>query len=120
MRLLLDHNAPRGLREILAGHEVRSAYEMRWAELANGELLDAAEAAGFDALITGDKGIRHQQRVRGRTIAIVILGTTHWPTICANPQPICDAVSAALPGTYTVVPFARPPRRNRPPPLYQP
>lgn len=56
MRLLLDHNAPRGLRDILAGHEVRSAYEMRWAGLGNGDLLDAAEKAGFDALITGDKG----------------------------------------------------------------
>ncbi|HJU19393.1 MAG TPA: hypothetical protein VJ770_23305 [Stellaceae bacterium] len=117
MRLLLDHNAPRGLRGILAGHEVRSAYEMRWAELANGELLDAAEEAGFDALVTGDKGLRHQQRMAGRTIAVVVLGTTHWPTIRANPQPICDAVSAALPGTYTVVPFARSGRRHRRPPL---
>jgi putative NIF3 family GTP cyclohydrolase 1 type 2 len=120
MRLLLDHNAPKGLRGILSGHEVRSAYEMRWAGLANGKLLDAAEQAGFDALITGDKGIRHQQHIEGRMIAVVILGTTHWPTIRANPQPICDAVSAALPGTYTVVPFARPTRRHRLPPLHQP
>jgi hypothetical protein len=97
MRLLLDHNAPRDLREILAGHEVHSAYEMRWAELANGQLLDATEQAGFDALITGDKGIRHQQRIAGRTIAVVVLGTTHWPTIRANPQPIREALSAALP-----------------------
>lgn len=29
---------------------------MRWAGLGNGDLLDAAEKAGFDALITGDKG----------------------------------------------------------------
>lgn len=84
MRLLLDHNAPRGLREILVGHEVRSAYEMRWAGLTNGQLLDAAERAGFDVLITGDKGIRHQQRVGGRAIAVVVLGTTHWPTIPAT------------------------------------
>lgn len=92
---------------------------MGWAGLSNGELLDAAEQAGFDTLITGDEGIRHQQR-KGRAITVVVLGTTHWPTIRAGPQPICDAVSAALPGTYTVVPFARPARRRRLPPLHQP
>ncbi|MGH7037055.1 MAG: hypothetical protein ACREE4_10125 [Stellaceae bacterium] len=70
MRLLLDHNVPRGLREILAGREVFSAYEMQWAGLTNGQLLDAAEAVGFDIMITGDKGIRYQQHLQGRTIAL--------------------------------------------------
>lgn len=98
----------------LLGHEVRSAYEMRWAELTNGKLLDAAEQAGFDILITGDKRLRHQQRIKGRAIAVVILGPTHWWTIRANPQPICDAVSAALAGTYDRGPFAHSTRRHYP------
>jgi predicted nuclease of predicted toxin-antitoxin system len=115
MRLLLDHNVPKGLRQILASHEVRSAYEMKWAELTNGELLDAAEQAGFDVLITGDKGIRHQQRIEEQTIAIVVLGTTHWPTIRANPKPVREAVERAMRESYTVATFPRPKLRRRPP-----
>ena len=53
------------LRYALSGHQVETAYERGWAELTNGELLASAEAAGFDLLITTDKGIRYQQnRVR--------------------------------------------------------
>jgi hypothetical protein len=50
MRILLDENIPRGLRRILQGHDVRTASEMGWASIANGQLLDEAEKAGFDAL----------------------------------------------------------------------
>jgi predicted nuclease of predicted toxin-antitoxin system len=57
MRILLDHNTPAPLRYALPGHQVETAYEQGWAELTNGELLSAAEAAGFDLLITTDKGI---------------------------------------------------------------
>jgi hypothetical protein len=35
--------------------------------------LDAAEAAGFDVLITVDQNIPDQQNLAGRTISIVIL-----------------------------------------------
>ena len=53
MRILLDENAPSGLRRVLAGHDVRTAPEMGWAHYSNGQLLDEAENAGFEALITG-------------------------------------------------------------------
>ena len=58
MRILLDENTPSGLRRILAGHDVRTAPEMGWAGYSNGQLLDEAEKAGFDALITGDRTCR--------------------------------------------------------------
>jgi len=38
--------------------------------------LDAAEAAGFDVLLTTDRNIRHQQNLTGRRIAMVVLGAT--------------------------------------------
>lgn len=69
MRILLDENAPTGLRRILAGHDVRTAPEMGWARYANGQLLDEAEKAGFEALITGDRSLPFQQYVTGRNIA---------------------------------------------------
>ena len=48
---------------------------MGWAELVNGLLLDAAEAEGFAALITVDKGFATQQNVEGRMIAVLLLDT---------------------------------------------
>jgi hypothetical protein len=40
----------------------------------DGELLDAAEAAGFEVLITTDRNLRYQQDLAGRKIAVVALG----------------------------------------------
>ena len=68
MKILLDENAPTGLRRILAGHQVRTAPEMGWARYANGQLLDEAEKAGFEALITGDRSLPYQQNLTGRTL----------------------------------------------------
>jgi hypothetical protein len=57
MRILLDENIPRAVRGLLPGHDVRTAPEMGWARYSNGQLLDEAEKAGFDALITSDGSI---------------------------------------------------------------
>jgi hypothetical protein len=43
------------------------------AGLENGELLTAAESAGFDVFLTVDQGIEYQQNLTRRKIAIVIL-----------------------------------------------
>jgi len=43
--------------------------------LKNGELLDAAEAGGFDVLVTVDRGFRYEQNLAGRKIAVVIFRT---------------------------------------------
>ena len=45
----------------------------------NGTLLNAAEEASVDLLFTTDQGIRCQQNLTGRKIALVVLiGTTKW------------------------------------------
>jgi len=43
------------------------------AGLANGVLLAAADQTGFDALITVDRNMPHQQSLHGRSISLVIL-----------------------------------------------
>jgi hypothetical protein len=68
-RILLDHNIPDGLRRLLSEHEVHTTYYEGWERLDNGELLAEAERAGFSIFVTSDKGIRHQQNLRGRKIA---------------------------------------------------
>lgn len=72
MKLLLDHCVDRRLRRFLPAHEVKTAYEMGWAEYKNGQLLMAA-AAEFDALITIDRNIKHQQNLATLPLTVVIL-----------------------------------------------
>jgi RNA polymerase sigma factor (TIGR02999 family) len=61
------------LSDQLSGHEVRTALEMAWDTLKNGALLTQAEKSGFSVLITSDKGIKEQQSMKGRLIAVVII-----------------------------------------------
>jgi hypothetical protein len=72
MRVLLDACVPKGLRGSLSAHEVRTAPEMGWGDLDNGDLLDAMEGS-FDALVTVDKRLPQQQRIKGRPVGIVVL-----------------------------------------------
>jgi hypothetical protein len=71
--------------------------------LTNGELLSAAEEAGFDVLLTTDRNLPYQQNLTGRKIAVVALSRGRWRLIrLAIPQ-IVAAVKAAKPGTYSEV-----------------
>ena len=54
MRLLLDECVDERLRLLFPGHECQTARFAKLAGLKNGRLLGAAEAAGFDMLITVD------------------------------------------------------------------
>ena len=74
MRIIFDNGTPRGVATALAGHTVEEARSRGWDILRNGELLDAAETAGFEVFLTTDRNIRYQQNLTGRKIAIVVLG----------------------------------------------
>jgi len=112
--LLLDESAPAGLCGILTGFNVRTAPEMGWAGVSNGRLLDLAERAGFEIMVTADGNIRVQQRLAGRKIALVVLTTNHWDTIKADPAGVIAACAGAGQGAYVVVRFPKPSRRRRP------
>jgi hypothetical protein len=60
MLVLLDQGTPVPIRPFLKEHTVQTASERGWDTLQNGELLKAAEAAGFNVLVTPDKNIRYQ------------------------------------------------------------
>ncbi len=92
MRILFDHGTPRPLRGYLAGHDVDTANERGWAELSNGELLDIAEEAGYDVLITADQSIRFQQNLAGRHLSILVLGSNRWPIVRPNVAEIRSAI----------------------------
>ncbi len=62
MKILLDHNLPRRLREHLPGHEIRTTREMKWEQLRNGTLMSVAAATGFEVFVTIDKQIERRGR----------------------------------------------------------
>jgi predicted nuclease of predicted toxin-antitoxin system len=105
MRILFDQGTPVPLRQLLSGHTVSTAYEMGWSELANGDLLEAAEA-DFDALVTTDQNLRYQQDLTGRRLAILVLPTTNWPKIRAHEQQVVAAINALHPGEIVELTFA--------------
>lgn len=105
MRILFDQGTPVPLRRVLVDHEVSTAFERGWHTLQNGELLQAAESAGFAALITTDKNLRYQQNLTGRRLAILVLMTADWRRIQPHGESVAQAVATLVPGAYVELPF---------------
>jgi hypothetical protein len=61
--------------------------------VANGELLQVAEDAGFEVMITTDQHLPYQQNLAARRIAIIVLSTTSWPRIRAATDAVASAVA---------------------------
>jgi hypothetical protein len=96
----LTTSRPPAFARFLPDHTVTKAKDRGWDTLTNGDLLAEAERAGFDVLLTADKNMRHQQNLRGRRIALVVLSTPQWPVVRLHVARIAAAVSAATPGSY--------------------
>jgi hypothetical protein len=73
MQLLIDECVDERLRHLFVGYDCQTARFAKLAGLKNGQLLDAAELAGFDVLITVDQSIPSQQNLTVRKIAIIVL-----------------------------------------------
>lgn len=94
MRVLLDECVPRGLRDDLPGHEVKTVAEAGWAGVKNGELLRLA-ASQFDLLITVDRNLEYQQSFTGLSLALIVV---HAPSNdIAVLRPLMPNVLVAIP-----------------------
>jgi hypothetical protein len=111
MRILFDNSTPRGIAKALDGHSVTEAREEGWDQLKNGELLDAAEKAGFELFLTPDQNIRYQQNLEGRKIAIVVLSSGRWTLVQPHLSQIVQAVNEAVSGSYAEVEIPLPPKK---------
>jgi hypothetical protein len=112
MLILFDHSTPAPLRGFLADHTVVEAVERGWQRLSNGDLLSAAEAEGFEVLITADKNIRYQQNLATRRIALlssvcwaqcVELSTPRWPVVRLHVDRVVSALKSVTPASYIQV-----------------
>lgn len=94
MRLLIDECVDERLRLLFPGHDCQTARFAALAGLKNGRLLDAAEAAGFDVLMTVDQNIPNQQNLTGRRVSVMILcGPTNR---LRDLEPLIPALVSAL------------------------
>ncbi len=103
MRVLFDQGTPVPLRRHLHPHGVDTVAELNWSGLGNGELLDQAEAAGYDALITTDQNLKHQQDLSGRALRVIVLMTTAWPRIEKRVEQVQKALDELDEGGYAEV-----------------
>lgn len=103
MKILFDQGTPAPLRKALGAHTVETAHERGWSALQNGELIAAAEAAGFEVFVTTDRNLKYQQNLNGRQLAIVVLLTTSWPRIRQALPLVAHAIDTAAVGTYREV-----------------
>lgn len=103
MKILFDQGTPAPLRRYLTGHIVTTAYEQGWTDLSNGELLKAAEEAGYQLFITTDQNLRYQQNLSERSLAIVVLLSTSWPRISLHVDEILRIINAVGSGDYAEI-----------------
>lgn len=112
MRLLLDENLPRKLGALFSPEMTAVTVQQRgWGEKQNGELIAAAREE-FDALVTMDGGIPHQQNLEGAGLVILLLeASSNRLEDLAPLVPEAKAVlSRARPGALLRVPTPNPPR----------
>ena len=107
MKILFDNGTPNPIARSLVGHQVAFARQIGWHELKNGELLQQAEDAGYELLLTSDKNLRYQQNLSGRRIAVLVLGNQQWPDVRLHLERIAAAVNSATPGSYLEIEIPR-------------
>ena len=94
MRVLFDESMPQPFARVIAGHNVQTVAQMGWRGTQNGHLLRRAAAAGFDALVTMDRNLQHQQNLRTLELGIVVVRAASNRLEAL--QPLAGEIEAAL------------------------
>ena len=94
MRLLPDACVPRQLAIQIVGHQVENAAALGWGALDDGPLLDAVEGR-FDVFVTVDRQLPVQQRISGRSFAVIVLRAR--TNRFADLQPLVASIIEVLP-----------------------
>ena len=104
MRVLLDECVDWRLSRDVVGHEVKTARQMGWAAIENGELL-ALASEHFDVFVTVDRNLSFQQNLVSLSIAVVVLHAKSNRLADLRPlvPSLLAAIESAEPGVANVV-----------------
>jgi hypothetical protein len=104
VRVLVDECIDWRLSRDIVGHEVKTARQMGWSTIRNGELL-ASAAREFDAFVTVDRNLSFQQKLPAFSIAVVVLRakTNRLSDLRPLVPDLLAAIPTAKPGVVTYV-----------------
>lgn len=101
MRILLDECIPIAARRFFGSeHEAVTVEYMGWKGKRNGALLAAAEAAGFDVLVTSDANMYQDHDLTGRNIGVAVLPSNKLKTLKEHAGRMVELVLSANRGQY--------------------
>lgn len=93
MRILLDECVDWRLSRDIVGHDVRTARQMGWTTIENGELL-ALASEHFDVFVSVDRNLSLQQNLGSLAIAIIVLQAK--TNRLADLKPLVPSLLAAI------------------------
>lgn len=104
MKILLDECVDWRLARDIVRHEVKTARQMGWTTIKNGELL-ALAAREFDVFVTVDRNLSAQQSVSAHSIAIIVLNARSNRLADLRPlvPRLLQMFEFAKPGTVEVI-----------------
>lgn len=93
MRVLLDENVPVDLKTVLGSQDVETVTGLGWDGVKNGELLERMRGQ-FDALVTMDKNLPHQQNLAVQPFGVVLVEAPSNRMV--HLRPLVPSILAAL------------------------
>ena len=104
MKVLIDECVDWRLSREIVGHEVKTARQMGWSTIRNGELL-ALAAKEFDVFVTVDRNLSFQQNLPAFSIAVIVLRarTNRLADLEPLVPELLRCISTARPGAVTEV-----------------
>lgn len=104
VKVLLDACVPHRLRRGLEEFDVETAHHASLDQLTDSALLDAIDGI-HDVLVTRDRNLTFQQKIVGRSVAVVVLRSLDQSpaSLDALLPELKVAISTAAPGTVTFV-----------------
>ena len=73
MRLLLDENLPKKLKQDFSEHEIYTVRDKGWNGKKNGELMTLMISEQFDAFLTFDRNLQYQQNFKKYSLPVLVL-----------------------------------------------
>jgi len=104
VKVLLDECVDWRLTRSIVGHDVKTARQMGWSAIKNGELLVLASQA-FDVFVTVDRNLSFQQNLATRSISVIVLRarTNRLTELVPLVPGLLSAIETATPGMVQLV-----------------
>ena len=104
MKVFIDECVDWRLARDIIGHEVKTAHQLGWSTIKNGELLELVTKE-FDVFVTVDRNLSFQQNLPAFTIAVVVLRAHSNRLVDLRPlvPELLAAIETARAGAVTYV-----------------